>query len=178
MYPLKICNAPRLIKINTFPWLVDSTFAICSEKCKVQKTSLKEAKFPPHTTHLPQDISCHSSRQRARKTDISSTNRYPQTYIWASSFMFQPLSLGQVAPSAHWIIDWRFQMWDRCTSEGKCLPQWVNETQFSSHTTHNTVAITSDLPPLRLMTERAEINRKGIRGVKRITTPMCNNSQF
>jgi hypothetical protein len=85
---------------------------------------------------------------------------------------------GQVAPSAPWIREWRSQMWDRRTGEGKCLSQWAIETQFCSHTTHNTVAIPSDLPPLRLMTERAEINRKGIWGVQCVTTPMCNNSQF
>jgi hypothetical protein len=69
-------------------------------------------------------------------------------------------------------------MWDRFAGEGKSLPQWAIETQFSGHSTNNTVNITSDLPLLRLMIERAEINKKGIGGVKRVTTPVCNNSQF
>jgi len=58
MLPLKIGYVPKFIKINTNLWLVDCTFAICSEKCKMrtasqQKTSLNDAKFPPHLTHLP-----------------------------------------------------------------------------------------------------------------------------
>jgi hypothetical protein len=56
--PLNIHYVPKFIKINTSLWLVDCTFATCSEKCEVQtmshqNISLQDAKFPPHPIHLP-----------------------------------------------------------------------------------------------------------------------------
>jgi hypothetical protein len=48
--------------MNIGLWLVDCTCATCSEECKMQtaapqKMSLKDAKFPPHLTHLPRGAS-------------------------------------------------------------------------------------------------------------------------
>jgi len=65
MWPLQICYAPKFIQINISLWLVDCTFAICSEKCEVQTLShqkmfLKDASCPPSPTHLPRGLNCKS----------------------------------------------------------------------------------------------------------------------
>jgi hypothetical protein len=57
--PLKTRYVPKFNQINTSLWMVDCTFAFCSDKCEVKTTShqkmlLKVAKFPPHLTHFPQ----------------------------------------------------------------------------------------------------------------------------
>ena len=60
-WPLNIRYAPKFIKIITSLWLVDCTFAICSEKCEVQtmshqNISLQDTNFPPHPIHLPRGV--------------------------------------------------------------------------------------------------------------------------